>query len=460
MVRSSLRQMESKKIQGRVWQQHQSSHYCLYHISVPRYTHDGLFDHQSPDVCFLGEPVEVPVQSEPITIAPPGLGLSLKIPRDALQQDSNQPANVSLKTCLSGPAFKYPVGCTPLSAVYHISADSSFNENIELTFEHFAELETVAQASRMAFLRAESSPNKRGEYVFTALRSGQFAVGEGRCTISTQNTGFWCVGSLPKSYGILESVERRRGRGSALVRAIVGGVVGSAVGSTVCGIEGSVVGAGLGAVAGTAASTVIGVCMSVWVTAVVCAVVGVVLVFVMYSVPNDAPPLFDADLSILPVGEPIGVLECNEVYSATAKTSYVGAGVVVCTVVGILMGIVTGIVVGCTSGGKLATMAGFVVGGTVGGAVGGVMSDAVVGVVGAVVGGVAGGVAGCISGYLHVRRMLKHSEKTSDIRKTDLHNIAHVLILYPSLRETLHSAVQLFKWNASYSTCCYCCISG
>ena len=59
--------------------------------------------------CFLGEPVKVPVQSEPVTITPPGLGLSLKIPHDALQdvKDGNQQLNVSLRTCLSGPAFKY-----------------------------------------------------------------------------------------------------------------------------------------------------------------------------------------------------------------------------------------------------------------------------------------------------------------------------------------------------------------
>ena len=145
---------------------------------------------------------EVPVQSEPVTIAPPGLGVSLKVPPGAVPPDADKPVNVTVQACLSGSTFKYPEGCTPLSAVYHISADSRFEEEVELTFEHFAELETEMDTSTMTFFRAESIPtvSEGGqEFIFTPMEGGKFAVGGSHCTLSTKTFSLMSAGTRQSS---------------------------------------------------------------------------------------------------------------------------------------------------------------------------------------------------------------------------------------------------------------------
>jgi hypothetical protein len=70
--------------------------------------------------------------------------------------------------------------------VYHISADSRFEEEVELTFEHFAELETEMDTSAMTFFRAESIPTVTEggqEFIFTPMEGGKFAVGGSHCTL-------------------------------------------------------------------------------------------------------------------------------------------------------------------------------------------------------------------------------------------------------------------------------------
>ena len=134
--------------------------------------------------------------SEPVTISPPGLGVTLKIPPNAVQS-SDEPANVSLRTCLSSTVFQYPEGCTPLSAVYHISSDSSFDKDVELTIEHFTDLTTKNQAKEMTFFRAESEGE--GKYIFTPITGGQFKVGGHRCTITTRKFSYVGAGSISSS---------------------------------------------------------------------------------------------------------------------------------------------------------------------------------------------------------------------------------------------------------------------
>ena len=142
------------------------------------------------------------MQSKPVTIAPPGLGVSLKIPPGAVRPDAGQPVNVTVQACLSGSTFKYPEGCTPLSAVYHISASSFFKKEVELTFEHFAELETEKETSEMTFFRAEAVPvmkDGREEFVFTPIEGGRFEVGGNMCTLSTQSFSLVSAGTKETS---------------------------------------------------------------------------------------------------------------------------------------------------------------------------------------------------------------------------------------------------------------------
>ena len=166
------------------------------YISAPLQSHQVL-DEEFPGICFLGEPQEVAVQSEPVTLSPPGLGVTLKIPPNAVQS-SDEPVNVSLRACLPSTVFQYPEGCTPLSAVYHISSDSAFNKDVKLTIEHCADLKTDKQAKEMTFLRAESK--EKGKCRFTPMEGGVFEAGVHRCTISTQLVpSFVSAGSISSS---------------------------------------------------------------------------------------------------------------------------------------------------------------------------------------------------------------------------------------------------------------------
>ena len=108
---------------------------------------------------FIGVPHEIPVPSEePVTISPAGLGVTLTVPPGAIPSDPDKPANVTLKACLPSPSFTYPVGAFPVSAVYHLAADCNFKKKVEMTFEHFAKIESEEQAGAVTLFKADSSP--------------------------------------------------------------------------------------------------------------------------------------------------------------------------------------------------------------------------------------------------------------------------------------------------------------
>ena len=173
-------------------------------FSVPYHHYDDKF----PGVCFLGVPQEVSVQSkEAVTVSPPGLGASLTVPAGAIQSDSGVPANVTLKTCLPTPSFTFPEGYTPLSALYHLSANLSLKKEVHLTFEHFAGVENEEEANEIVMFTAKSSPTvgANGQSTFEfSIANGDFAVGEGHCTVSTKQSGFMSAGALLTS-GLRES---------------------------------------------------------------------------------------------------------------------------------------------------------------------------------------------------------------------------------------------------------------
>ena len=82
--------------------------------------------------------------------------------------------------------------------MYHISTDSPFEKKVELTLEHFAELETEKQASEMTFFKAKSVPtvtDGREEFIFSPIEGGRFAVGDSHCTLSTEGFSLVSAGT-------------------------------------------------------------------------------------------------------------------------------------------------------------------------------------------------------------------------------------------------------------------------
>ena len=143
------------------------------------------FDDNFPNMCFLGEPLKFSVESKPLYISLPGINVALRIPRNAVPP--NKKVNVTFGACLSG-SFKYPEGYEPLSAVYLISVDSSFDKELKLTFEHFAEIENEIQASKLKCFSAKSSLANGGkEYEFHQMVGAKLAVDKTRCKLTTQH---------------------------------------------------------------------------------------------------------------------------------------------------------------------------------------------------------------------------------------------------------------------------------
>ena len=139
--------------------------------------------------------VAVKPEQKLVTISPPGHGVSLKIPQDAVQPD--KPVNVAFKTCLTG-SFKYPEGYDPLSSVHHISTNKPFEKDVELSIEHFANIETEEQAKGMTFFIAQPSEGTK-EIQFVPMEGGKFEVGKESCTLSTQTFGFFSAGAKQAS---------------------------------------------------------------------------------------------------------------------------------------------------------------------------------------------------------------------------------------------------------------------
>ena len=151
------------------------------------------FDEDYPSIRFLGKPAEFVVtqQQEAVTLSPPGHGVSIMIPQDALRPD--EPMNISFKTCLSGD-FKFPEGYEPFSSVYHITTDRPFEKEVELSIEHFAHIKTDEQVKDMTFFVAKPVKGSK-EIEFTAISGGKFEVGKESCVLSTRTFSFWGVGT-------------------------------------------------------------------------------------------------------------------------------------------------------------------------------------------------------------------------------------------------------------------------
>ena len=149
-------------------------------------------------MCFLGEPLQYTVQSDAVTISPSGLGITIKIPPDAVPPEEN--ANIIIRPCLSGP-FHYPDGYEPLSAIYYITSDRHSKKNVELELVHFGELKTEEQARDMAFFSAESSPVNVGgkqQFKFNRMQGGEFTISKIYGTISCKHFCFLGIFGKPQ----------------------------------------------------------------------------------------------------------------------------------------------------------------------------------------------------------------------------------------------------------------------
>lgn len=149
----------------------------------------------------MGVAEEVLKSEEPITLSPLGHGITLTIPAGTIRSDPDTPAIVTLKTLLPTPAFTYPEGYTPVSAVYNVSAPSSFEERVNLKFEHFANVDNEEHAKKVVVFSAKSLSNNAKECIFRPLENvdANITVGKHHCTVASPLPVFMSAGTLETS---------------------------------------------------------------------------------------------------------------------------------------------------------------------------------------------------------------------------------------------------------------------
>ena len=84
-----------------------------------------------------------------------GEGIKLRLPENAVQ--SGDSVNIELQGCIEGP-FVLPHDTVLVSPVYRIAPPFVFHEEVMLTIEHFAVLETDEDCDEMVFITSPKMP--------------------------------------------------------------------------------------------------------------------------------------------------------------------------------------------------------------------------------------------------------------------------------------------------------------
>ena len=88
-----------------------------------------------------------------------GTGIWLSIPKNSISSPLEEPLNIYIRTCFSGP-FELPEDYEPASPAYLIKCSRKvvFQKSITVKIHHYACLESEEDCDDMVFLSASSSP--------------------------------------------------------------------------------------------------------------------------------------------------------------------------------------------------------------------------------------------------------------------------------------------------------------
>ena len=144
----------------------------------------------------------VPSTEKTTIISPPGLGVTVKVPNDAIDLPPEKCPNISIGTC-SSESFVFPEGYVPLTITYQLFSAAPLKKKVELSIEHNAVIETEVDAKHMTFCIAQPSSDGSKEIKFTPLAGGEFEVQGTHCNLSTRITGLLSAGSMKKPSNII-----------------------------------------------------------------------------------------------------------------------------------------------------------------------------------------------------------------------------------------------------------------
>ena len=152
---------------------------------LPHHRRDPRF----PGIIFYGDPILKMVGSDGCKLAWPEIGICLHFPPNAVPD--GKALHLTIWPCLSGP-FVPPEGREFSSPVYLISPAFHFQEDVELSINHFENLRCQEDVASMSFATTLSSKEihtSKPVYTFESLGKGDFKV---TSSVGTINLRHFC----------------------------------------------------------------------------------------------------------------------------------------------------------------------------------------------------------------------------------------------------------------------------
>ena len=112
------------------------------------------------------------------------LGVTINVPSGAVA--AGEEVDLTVRPCLNGQ-FILPEGYKPASPVYLIRGSTNFLEDVQVSIEHYAVLESERDCNNMAFLFASTTPvngSNGPEYRFEEIPAEKFVFKKGQ-TVGT-----------------------------------------------------------------------------------------------------------------------------------------------------------------------------------------------------------------------------------------------------------------------------------
>lgn len=161
-----------------------SETYCSFHRSVIIISL--VFSHAKrddgyPGAEFYGEAHSERIRSEGQILAKEDVGVTINVPSGAV--NAGKKVDLVVRPCLHG-RFILPEGYEPASPVYLVKSSTDFLQDVQVSIEHFADLQSKKDCDNMAFLFASTTPVNGSEYQFEEIPPERFVFKEGQ-TVGT-----------------------------------------------------------------------------------------------------------------------------------------------------------------------------------------------------------------------------------------------------------------------------------
>ena len=171
--------------------------FVIVSLAFSHVRHDPTY----PGAEFYGEPHSEMITSEGQTLAKEDVGVTVNVPRGAVA--TGEDADLTVRPC--HVPFILPEGYKAASPVYLIRASTDFLQDVQVSIEHYADLQSERDCDNMAFLFASTTPvdGLNGPvYQFEEIPAEKFSFKEGQTmgTVAQRHFAFMMVAKRQGKY--------------------------------------------------------------------------------------------------------------------------------------------------------------------------------------------------------------------------------------------------------------------